>query len=110
MRAAAGTSTSSAWQVPYFAERPWLVRHVVNFTLPLAVPSGGTGMDLTDTGPDGWGTDSRTHVPYRPGVLLLNDRELRHRIGESTTLRPGEIRLTFQGHGVVLDGRLLLFW
>ena len=82
----------------------------MNFTLPLAVPSGGTGMDVTDTGPDGSGTDALTHVTYRPGVFLFNDRELRHRIWESTTRRPGEIRLTFQGHGVVLDGCLLLFW
>ena len=97
-----------AWQVPYFAERAAEVRGILNFTLPLVVPSGGTGMDLVD---DESGRDrAEVHVPYRSGVMLFNECEVLHRIGPSTTRRPGELRLTLQGHGVLFRGRLLLFW
>jgi len=60
-----------AWQVPYLAERPWLVRHIVNFTFPLVVPSGGTGMDITDTCSSGDATPADSPAvrrrPGRPG-------------------------------------------
>jgi hypothetical protein len=99
-----------AGQVPYLVEHAAEVRGVVNFTLPLAVPSGGGGMDVIDRGPDGDGTGTEVHVPYQPGVMLFNEQELQHRIGPSRVLHPGECRLTLQGHGVHFRGRLLLFW
>jgi hypothetical protein len=94
-----------AWQVPYFVEHTAEVHGILNFTLPLAVPSGGTGMDLVDKD-----AATEAHVPYRPGLLLFNEREVLHRIGPSSCLRPGERRLTLQGHGVLFRGRVLLFW
>ena len=122
-----------AWQVPYFADRAAEVRGIVNVTLPLVVPSGGTGMDLREnpgesdeivdldnngtSGADGrigQAGDTRphadVHVTYRPGVMVFNECEVPHRIGPSTTRRPHELRLTLQGHGVLFRGRLLLFW
>ena len=94
-----------AAQVPYFAEHADELRGSLNFTLPLAVPSGGTGMDLrADTGGE------PAHVPYEPGVMLFNECEIVHRIGASTCLVAGEHRLTLQGHGVRFRGRTLLFW
>jgi hypothetical protein len=102
-----------AWQIPYFADRAAEVSGIVNFTLPLLVPSGGTGMDLLDESGD-WlskGTEpAEIHVRYRPGVMLFNECEVQHRIGPSTTRRPREVRLTLQGHGVLFRGKLLLFW
>jgi hypothetical protein len=94
-----------AWQVPYFVEHAPEVQGVLNFTLPLAVPSGGTGMDLVDED-----TGAEAHVLYQPGFLLFNEQEVLHRIGPSSCLRPGEHRLTLQGHGVLFRGRVLLFW
>lgn len=92
-----------AWQVPHFVEHSDEVHGVLNFTLPLVVPSGGTGMDLVDG-------DAAAHVPYRPGELLFNECEVLHRIGPTHCLRPMERRLTFQGHGVLFRGQVLLFW
>lgn len=94
-----------AWQIPYFADRPAEVGGILNFTLPLAVPSGGTGMELVDED-----VGAEVFLPYRPGVLLFNEAEVLHRIGPSTCRRPGERRLTLQGHGVLFRGRVLLFW
>ena len=93
-----------ATQVPYFVEHAAEIRGVLNFTLPLAVPKGGTGMDLRDGGGE------PVHVPYEPGVMLFNEHEIVHRIGASTCLSAGEMRLTLQGHGVLFRGRVLLFW
>lgn len=93
-----------AWQVPYFVEHTPEVQGNLNFTLPLAVPSGGAGMDLVDE------DAAELHVPYRPGLLLFNECEVLHRIGPSHCLRPEELRLTLQGHGVLFRGRVLLFW
>jgi hypothetical protein len=67
-------------------------------------------MDVEDVSPQGNGSGAQVHVPYTPGVLLLNPRDLRHRIAASRPRVPGEVRLTLQGHGAVLDGRLVLFW
>jgi hypothetical protein len=99
-----------AQQVPFFVQRAGEIERIVNFTLPLAVPSGGTGMDITEEGGAEGRSRADVHVPYRPGVVLLNERELRHRIGASTCREEGECRLTLQGHGVLFRGRLLLFW
>ena len=99
-------------QVPYFGRRPGDVAGILNFTLALAVPSGGTGMDLFDDepGPAPPGSGVRAHIPYRPGVVLFTEREYWHRIGPSTC-RAGDRRLTLQGHGVRLRSEgLLLFW
>lgn len=94
-----------AWQVPYFVEHAPEVEGILNFTLPLAVPSGGTGMDLA-----GEEATAEEHVTYRPGLLVFNECEVLHRIGRSSCLRSQERRLTLQGHGVLFRGRVLLFW
>ncbi|MDN5767232.1 MAG: hypothetical protein L0H96_10595 [Humibacillus sp.] len=98
-----------AWQVPYFCARAAEVDGVVNFTLPLIVPSGGTGMDLVDD-IVGAADQVAVHVPYQPGVMVLSECEILHRLGPSTSTNAGELRLTHQGHGVLFRGRLLLFW
>ena len=96
-----------AQQVPYFAKRATETEGILNFTLPLAVPSGGTGMDIVD---ETAGNPTEVRLPYRPGVILFNECELRHRIAASICREDGECRLTLQGHGVRIHGRLLLFW
>jgi hypothetical protein len=99
-------------QVPYLAVHRDEVSAIVNFTLPVEVPSGGTGMDLCDDGPgdDGQGRGVRISTPYVPGVLVFSEHEHWHRIGASTCRGDRERRITLQGHGVCFRGRWLLFW
>jgi hypothetical protein len=99
-------------QVPYLVAHADEIRGIVNFTLPVTVPSGGTGMELRsdEFGSGRPGSGERALIPYRPGVLVFTDRDYWHRIGPSVCLRDGERRVTLQGHGVVFRGRLLLFW
>ena len=99
-------------QVPFLAARRTEITGIVNFTLPVQVPSGGTGMDLWDDGPgiDGQGRGAQTSTPYVPGVLVFSEHEYWHRIGRSWCLEDGERRITLQGHGVCFRSRWLLFW
>ena len=101
-----------ARQVPYFVERWDEVEGILNFTLPLVVPSGGTGMELRDQVPEepSPGPGGCFDIPYQAGVIVFNEHEYWHRIGPSTCRRDGERRLTLQGHGVRFRGRVLLFW
>lgn len=99
-------------QVPFLAAHRAEITAIVNFTLPVQVPSGGTGMDLCDGGPgeDGQGRGTHISTPYLPGVLVFSEQEYWHRIGESRCLEDGERRVTLQGHGVCFRFRWLLFW
>lgn len=69
-------------------------------------------MDLCDGGPgdDGQGRGVRISTPYLPGLLVFNEHEYWHRIGDSRCLGAGERRITLQGHGVCFQGQWLLFW
>jgi hypothetical protein len=115
----AGAHDGGSWhfdmlhqQVPYFVANAGEVAGVVNFTLPVEVPGGGTGMDLCDDEPGAvhLGTGTPVRAAYEPGVLVFTEREYWHRIGGSTCLRDGERRVTLQGHGVHFRGRWVLFW
>jgi hypothetical protein len=99
-------------QVPFLAARPAEITAILNFTLPLQVPSGGTGMDLWDGGPgaDGQGRGTPVHAAYTPGVMLVTEHDYWHRIGASRCRHAHERRITLQGHGVLWRGQWLLFW
>lgn len=99
-------------QVPFFANHHDEVEAVVNFTLPVQVPNGGTGMDVCEDEPGAPspGAGATISTPYVPGVLVFTERDYWHRIGGSTCLTDGERRVTCQGHGVRFRGRWILFW
>jgi hypothetical protein len=99
-------------QVPFLAARCAEISGIVNFTLPVQVPGGGTGMELCDGGPgdDGRGRGVRVGVPYLPGVMVFSEHEHWHRIADSRCLQHWERRITLQGHGVCFRGQWLLFW
>jgi hypothetical protein len=116
---AAGNYGAGGWhydmlhaQVPYLARHAGEIEGVVNFTVPIETPSGGTGMDLEDDSSDspGPGGGIRVRAPYLPGVMVFNEAEYWHRIGASLCLGDGERRVTLQGHGIRFRGRWLLFW
>lgn len=101
-----------AEQVAFLAARRAEVAGVLNLTLPLEVPTGGTGMDLWDggPGPDGQGRGTPVHAAYTPGVMIVTERDHWHRIGASRCRHAHERRITFQGHAVLWRGRWVLFW
>ncbi|MFZ0269321.1 hypothetical protein [Caulobacter sp.] len=98
----------------------------LSFTMPVALPEIGGGLDVWNLTPNdvrrandlGMDTDvdrikdrkHKTFHPYTPGVVALHSGLLLHRIGDVGPLGPGDHRITLQGHGVRLDGAWLLHW
>lgn len=99
-------------QVPYLAGRRRDVKAVVNFTVPFELPDGGSGMDLEDDLPCAAqrGGGASVTVPYRNGTMLFTENEHWHRIAASRCLTPNQRRTTYQGHGIRMDDRWVLFW
>jgi hypothetical protein len=101
-------------QVPYLIARRADITAVVNFTVPVQLPDGGSGMDLEADAPGAArgrrGGGQAITVPYRTGTMVFTESEVWHRIGRSVCLSPRQRRVTYQGHGVRLDGCWILFW
>jgi hypothetical protein len=101
-------------QTPALFARRADITAVVNFTVPFALPDGGSGLDLqadaADARPGRRGGGQPITVPYRAGTMLFTESELLHRISGSRCLTPDQRRVTYQGHGVRLDGRWIFFW
>lgn len=101
-------------QAPCLVARVADISAVVNFTVPFELPDGGSGMDLESDAPGASsvhrGGRQPITVPYRTRTMLFTESEVWHRISGSRCLSPGQRRVTYQGHGVRLDGRWILFW
>ncbi|MEV4050147.1 hypothetical protein AB0J55_03075 [Amycolatopsis sp. NPDC049688] len=101
-------------QVPSLLARRADITAVVNFTVPFALPDGGSGLDIEadvpGAPPGRRGGGVPVTVPYGTGTVVFTETELWHRISGSRCLTPGQRRVTYQGHGVRLGGRWLFFW
>jgi len=94
----------------------------VSFTLSLEQPAGGAGMYVWDVHGEDTAhlparevramLDARAPVlhPYRRGWLTLHSGSFYHQAAPMPSMRPGERRITLQGHGVWCGERLQLFW
>jgi hypothetical protein len=96
------------------------------FTLPIALPCVGGGLDvwsitpgdLEDAQRRGLMDDlqsykerkARTFCPYTLGRLALHSGTLLHRIGAVSGITEEDERITLQGHGVRIDGTWILHW
>lgn len=98
----------------------------VSFTLPLRLPAGGGGMNV-------WNIHYReveeaaargepvsveelrqvreqAHYAYTPGSLVLHSGHFLHQIAPTGEVRPGDERITMQGHALRCGGRWLVYW
>lgn len=94
----------------------------ITFTLPVALPATGGGLDAWAIELDEWAdlekeqrvqllkTRQRAHHPYALGRLELHTGRFVHRIAPSRGMHEGEERVTFHGHGVLVDGAWELYW
>lgn len=80
----------------------------LTFTLPVAVPAAGAGIEFcfrNDRDPRG-----TLHVePYRLGELLIHSGRALHRRAHLAATDLCE-RITLQGHGLFLNGAWTLYW
>lgn len=94
----------------------------LTFTLPIALPRAGAGLDHWPIRGEEWlplapearvallKARPRTHHAYTLGTLVLHDGDFVHRIAPSRGLGPGDDRVTYHGHGVRLEGVWHLYW
>lgn len=98
----------------------------VSFTLPLRLPAAGGGMNV-------WNLHYREveelaargvpvnveelrlsreqgHYAYSPGTLVLHTGHFLHQIAPVPEVRPGDERVTLQGHALRCGGRWHLYW
>jgi hypothetical protein len=102
----------------------------VSLTLALELPAAGSGLRVWPIRPsqlDAAGrakgrreTDERlgeylrrkpsAYFPYEPGVLYFQPEPLLHCIFNAGTVEEVDRRITLQGHGIVQEGRVVLYW
>ena len=94
----------------------------ISFTLPARLPTGGGGIN-------GWDltyeevirgrhfdlsslvrTRRRTFHRYSLGTLAIHSGHRLHQIAGVVDVRPGDQRITLQGHGVRRGGDWILYW
>lgn len=47
---------------------------------------------------------------YKPGRLILHDGKSYHQAWSGEDIKPGEMRMTLQGHGIFTKGQWILYW
>lgn len=90
----------------------------VSFTLPVRLPVNGSSLLLWPafTYPEALPTlelareTPPLRVEYALGRALVHSGHVLHQIGPTPDVRPGDLRITVQGHGIVLDDELVLYW
>jgi hypothetical protein len=95
---------------------------VISFTLAILLPSSGGGLDVWDVSASEVGTNGgelrqqlmetrkRTYHPYRTGTMAVHSGTFLHSIAATKDRRPGDQRVTLQGHGLRMDGAWHLYW
>lgn len=111
--------------LPWPADRPIDFSQTLSFTLPVALPESGGGLDLCDLGhleyldiiresPLDWQLiprfRNRQYHPYDPGQLVLHSGYTLHRVAPTSAAKPTDQRITLQGHAVRIDGVWQLYW
>ena len=90
----------------------------VSFTLPVQLPANGSGLNVwpecTYPAPAAAVQAAQRRAPtvigYRAGMAVVHTGHVLHQIGVTDSPAGDDIRMTFQGHGLVRGGQLLLYW
>jgi hypothetical protein len=96
-------------------------REAISITLPIRLPASGAGLRVWDLSLFEIQSRSRdearalaraapSHVhTYRAGELVCHRGHLLHQVAPWPS-RPGDERITLQGHGLHYDGAWHLYW
>jgi hypothetical protein len=97
------------------------IQHAFAFTVPLRIPRSGTGLEIWLQSDQQFYESHRigvwnsndfgqaVQVPYQLGSMVIIEGMALHRIAP-TIIEPDEIRITHQGHGVIDQSGVHLFW
>lgn len=96
--------------------------HPISFTCPVALPQSKAGMLFWPITYDEYEKLSPDNIEklrtsrgikffgYHLGKLALHRGLLLHQIAPAKRIHPGDERITLQGHGIVCDGIMRLYW
>lgn len=93
--------------------------HLISFTLAIRMPKAGSGITYWDANYNDYkdvpipqiARQTKSHyLPYKEGELLLHDGLTLHQIKPMHNPLPGDERITLQGHCLLCDGVLRVFW
>ncbi len=90
----------------------------VSFTLPIRMPAAGSGLRIWPSCcyPEdvprlaAAGQTEPEVVDYHLGSAVVHSGHILHQIGSTSSVQPDDLRITLQGHGLVVDGQLVLYW
>ncbi len=99
----------------------------LSFTLPIALPKAGGGLNSWDVSYEAQAARhrtsgrlvpvdelprdrTRTFHPYTQGVLTLHSGHTLHQIAAVDQAYPDDERITLQGHGLYCDGAWTIYW
>ena len=98
------------------------LEHPISFTCPIVMPKTGSGLNyweitrdetkhLSDGELENLRRSKETlYFPYKQGNLIFHEGLVLHQIAPSKDLQEDDERITLQGHGIVCDGVLCLYW
>lgn len=94
----------------------------LSFTLPVALPKAGGGLNSWDLRYEAQATGriatpdemtrsrTRTFHPYAEGAMTLHSGHTLHQIAAVERAEPDDERITLQGHGLYCDGAWTIYW
>jgi hypothetical protein len=90
----------------------------VSFTLPIRLPAAGSSLRVWPDCQYPIAAERRLEiqqtepeiVEYTVGRAVLHSGHVLHQIGATPTVTPDDLRITLQGHGLVVDETLVLYW
>lgn len=94
----------------------------VSFTAAIALPTEGGGLNYWDIFYKDHSKATKNELselaaksekhyyPYKLGQLMVHDGLFLHQIAPGKNLQPNDERVTLQGHGLICDGALHLYW
>lgn len=96
--------------------------HPMSFTMAVSLPQAGAGLDYWEMTYDDsmkldreelhqfQKTQKPLYMPYSLGKLVVHHGLLMHQIAPGKELKRPDARMTLQGHGLIADGELRLYW
>ncbi len=102
------------WDPPGSAD----VESTISFTIPIAAPLHGTGLNIWDVtqisaeeieDTDALSQDKAIYQSYKLGVAAIHDGKHYHQMSITEKWTPTDERITLQGHGLKQNGALVIY-
>ncbi len=87
---------------------PGPIENTFSFTIPIKIPKSGAGLIYWER--TGFSEESEFHINYNVGDIIYHFGLIKHQIAPFKEVVEKELRITMQGHGVLINGAWYLYW